>query len=475
MILALALTPAVAPVMVGCGGGWPAKGKVATARSGIDRRVLTEAEIAALLNDNPTALARREKERKEAIAEARAAANEGQGGGPVDDGAPEVDVLALMKQAQEAHEAGDWPRATKYAREVLEHDPKGYPYAHVILGDVHLAAKDYPAALERYQRAIELDDKDGWAVQRAAEALRKMGKVDAARSMLREFVGKHPDADADTWDALAWMELEAGDLSRAEAAFKGALAASNGQDAEAWYGLALIAARRRDPAATERALRALFDLQPERRIVLERDPTFFRMRIHPGVRALFSPERMAEAKVAAEKKKANEKTGGGGDAAAAAAALAGTKLSIPGGPETILAETVRFDYDSAKIRGESKVVLDEIANFLKAQGIEFVEITGHADRRGDEGYNVKLSELRARAVRDALVARGLPAAKLRVRGYGIYCPLDDGDGEEAFARNRRVQFAIGAGGKVLGEELTCTERLRRWLKPGSRVKLVATK
>jgi hypothetical protein len=64
---------------------------------------------------------------------------------------------------------------------------------------------------------------------------------------------------------------------------------------------------------------------------------------------------------------------------------------------------------------------------------------------------------------------------LKAKGYGVYCPLDDGDDESAYAKNRRVQFAIGAGGKVMGEELACQERMKKWLKPGSSVKLTASK
>jgi outer membrane protein OmpA-like peptidoglycan-associated protein len=236
----------------------------------------------------------------------------------------------------------------------------------------------------------------------------------------------------------------------------------------------MIAARRGDPKATEKALTALFDLEPERRLVIERDPTFFRMRIHGNVAALFSAKKMADAKVAAEKKKKGEKVEGKGTLLASTSPS--TKLSVPGGPEKTIGEQIHFDFDSAAITADSKATLDEIATFLKSQkGLEYVEITGHADRRGEEAYNIKLSSERAEAVRTALVSRGVPASMLKTKGYGIYCPLDDGDDESAFAKNRRVQFAISAGGKIVGEELTCNERMRKWLKPGAAVKLTASK
>ncbi len=457
-----ALWPAVAPlafVLTGCASSaWPEKGPVAPRTSGVDRKVVDKGELAALLNDNPMSLARRAKEG------AAGSAVAAQGGGPGGaDGAdvPAPDAGPIMKKAVAALEARDFAEADKLAREVIAIDPKGYPYAYVILGDVALESRDYAAALENYKKAMELDPKDGWAAQRAATALQKQKKPLEARALLRKFTDQNPDTDADTWDALGWMEMELGDTKKAEHAFNEALRVSEGRDAEAWYGLALIYAQRQDAKGTEKALAALFALQPERRLVIERDPTFFRMRIHGNVAALFSPKLMAEAKVAAEKKKKGE-----------VVASTGTKLTVPGGAEKSFLDQIRFDFDSAKIRPESMALVDEVASFLKSQkGLEFVEITGHADRRGDEKYNITLSEKRALAVREALVLRGVPLAILRTRGYGVYCPLDDGEGEAAFAKNRRVQFAIGASGKVLGDELTCQERMRKWLKPTSSAKL----
>jgi outer membrane protein OmpA-like peptidoglycan-associated protein len=459
---ALRIAPLLA-VLVGCSSGaaWPSKGPVSPKTGGIDRKVVNKDELAALLNDNPVSVARRKKDRADEALAKKDGSPSDTGGGPV-----EVDAGPIMKKAVEALEAKDYANALKYAKEVIAIDPKGYPYAYVILGDVNLeSTKDYEKALEHYKHAMELDPKDGWAAQRAAQAYLKLKKPLEARATLRKFTTDNPDTDADTWDALAWMEMEQGDSKKAEHAFNEALRVSDGKDAEAWYGLALIYARRQDAKGVEKALAALFALQPERRLVIERDPTFFRMRINPAVAALFSPKLMADAKLAAEKKKKGE---------VVASTNPGTKLTVPGGGEKSFMEQVHFDFDSAKIKPESKQLLDEVAAFLKEQkSLEFVEITGHADRRGDEKYNITLSESRASAVREALVLRGVSATLLKTKGYGVYCPLDDGDDETAFAKNRRVQFAIGAAGNVLGDELTCTERMRKWLKPEG--KLISVK
>lgn len=462
-----------APVLVllsacaaqGCASGasWPGKGPVAAKSEGIDRKVVNKDELAALLNDNPTSLARRAKD----VADSALASK---GGGPNGtdgpDAPPGPDAGPIMKKAVAALEAKDYADADKLAREVIAIDPKGYGYAYVILGDVALeSTRDYATALTHYKKAMELDPKDGWAAQRAAQALMKLKKPQEARALLRKFTEQNPDTDADTWDSLAWMEMELGDTPKAEHAFKQALRVSQNKDPEAWYGLALIYAQRNDAAGVEKALAALFELQPERRLVIERDPTFFRARINPKVAALFSPKLMADSKVAAEKKKKGE------------VVATGTKLTVPGGPEKSFLEQIHFDFDSAKINKDSSALLDQVATFLKEQkNLEFVEITGHADRRGDEKYNITLSEKRASAVRDALAQRGVSATIIKTKGYGVYCPLDDGDGEAAFAKNRRVQFAIGASGKVLGDEMTCQERMRKWLKPdGPSSKLISVK
>jgi outer membrane protein OmpA-like peptidoglycan-associated protein len=444
----------IAPLLaalVGCSSAtWPAKGPVAAKTAGIDRKVVSKERLAELLNDNPTAVARRAKDGPNDTAIAKGPSVTGGGSNADADAAP------IMKKAVEALENKDYANAEKYAKEVIAIDDKGYPYAFVILGDVALeSSKDYDKALENYKHAMELDPKDGWAAQRTAHAYVKLKKPLEARATLRKFTTENPDTDADTWDALAWMEMEQGDWKRAEHAFNEALRVSDGKDAEAWYGLSLIYARRQDAKGVEKALNALFALQPDRRLVIERDPTFFRMRLHPSIAALFSPKLMADAKVAAEKKKKGEPV-----------ASIGTKLTVPGGGEKSFTEQIHFDFDSAKIKPESKQLLDDVAGFLKDQkNLEFVEITGHADRRGDEKYNITLSESRAAAVRSALIMRGVSASLLKTKGYGVYCPLDDGDDESAFAKNRRVQFAISASGKLLGDELTCQERMRKWLKP----------
>jgi tetratricopeptide (TPR) repeat protein len=205
----LALFPSVFVVAfaVGCASsGVPPKGSVSPKSGGIDRKVVDKDELAALLNDNPTSLARRAKDgASDPNGEAVAKGDDGQGGGPeasAEEPAP-PDPAPIMQKAQAALEAKDYANAQKYAQQVIDMDPKGYPYAYVILGDVALEQKKYEQALAYYKKAIELDPKDGWAAQRAAQVLDKMGKKAEARGILRKHVMANDKVDADTWDALA--------------------------------------------------------------------------------------------------------------------------------------------------------------------------------------------------------------------------------------------------------------------------------
>lgn len=102
---------------------------------------------------------------------------------------------------------------------------------------------------------------------------------------------------------------------------------------------------------------------------------------------------------------------------------------------------VFFDFDKSELRPESHVELDKLADFLKGSSIR-VEIGGHTDDQGTDEYNDRLSESRAKAVRDYLVARGIPADRLEYKGYGKRKPVADNSSETGRAANRRTEFKI---------------------------------
>ncbi|MEE2964738.1 MAG: OmpA family protein [Acidobacteriota bacterium] len=103
---------------------------------------------------------------------------------------------------------------------------------------------------------------------------------------------------------------------------------------------------------------------------------------------------------------------------------------------------LKFDFDQAELRPESRELLSRIAGILFTATDSAITITGHTDTRGEVEYNQELSERRARAVADYLIAAGLPADLFTVEGLGMSQLVDPGDTTEAHSKNRRVELGI---------------------------------
>lgn len=101
---------------------------------------------------------------------------------------------------------------------------------------------------------------------------------------------------------------------------------------------------------------------------------------------------------------------------------------------------VRFAFDSADILPAARPQLDAVAEGIKLLAPEStVTVEGHTDGVGDDAYNLKLSRLRAHAVRDYLVQRhGIEPTRLKTVAYGEGRPIEGSDPNAAV--NRRVQF-----------------------------------
>jgi len=127
-----------------------------------------------------------------------------------------------------------------------------------------------------------------------------------------------------------------------------------------------------------------------------------------------------------------------GGEGATSADLAGRTGSGEGGP---LAD-VHFAYDSSALSDEARATLEKHAVWLQSHRNVKVTIEGNCDDRGTVDYNLALSEQRARAAYDYLVSLGVAAARLRTVSYGKERPLDPGNTEEAWARNRRDHFTV---------------------------------
>lgn len=110
--------------------------------------------------------------------------------------------------------------------------------------------------------------------------------------------------------------------------------------------------------------------------------------------------------------------------------------------QTLMLRGISFENDAAILTAESRTILDDVANSLKSQPNVRVEIGGHTDSVGNDSYNHMLSQERAEAVRQYLIARGVEADRLIAMGYGEFKPLASNDTPEGREQNRRVEFKL---------------------------------
>ena len=101
---------------------------------------------------------------------------------------------------------------------------------------------------------------------------------------------------------------------------------------------------------------------------------------------------------------------------------------------------ILFDTGKATLQPASDEPLNEVLKLLQQDDSLKVVIEGHTDNVGAAATNQALSEKRAQAVRDWLVAKGIAANRLTAKGYGATKPLADNSTEEGRAKNRRVEL-----------------------------------
>jgi peptidoglycan-associated lipoprotein len=103
---------------------------------------------------------------------------------------------------------------------------------------------------------------------------------------------------------------------------------------------------------------------------------------------------------------------------------------------------VYFAYDSAVVGQAYDDMLQTLADYMKSHGNYSLTVNGHCDDRGSEEYNRALSERRALAVKDAIIAFGAPADRINTVGYGEERAAAPGTSAEAYAANRRAEFDV---------------------------------
>jgi peptidoglycan-associated lipoprotein len=130
-------------------------------------------------------------------------------------------------------------------------------------------------------------------------------------------------------------------------------------------------------------------------------------------------------------------TGGGGAVTPPPAASTGIR---PGSEQDLVAnvgDRVWFAYDKSVVTPEGRQVLEKQADWLKKYPNVTVTVEGHCDERGTREYNLALGERRATAVKNVLVALGIPANRVSTISYGKERPAVVGSNEAAWAQNRR--------------------------------------
>ena len=103
---------------------------------------------------------------------------------------------------------------------------------------------------------------------------------------------------------------------------------------------------------------------------------------------------------------------------------------------------IRFESGRATIDLDSAGLLDRLIETALRCPSANIEIAGHTDADGEDGFNQALSEKRAQAVTDFLVKAGLPAERFTAMGYGSTQPVASNDTDEGKAQNRRIDFVV---------------------------------
>lgn len=103
---------------------------------------------------------------------------------------------------------------------------------------------------------------------------------------------------------------------------------------------------------------------------------------------------------------------------------------------------VYFNFDDATLNSDARLVLKQKVDWLRENPGASVLIEGHCDERGTAEYNIALGQRRAQSVKMFLMNAGISDSRLSTISYGEERPVDFGNNESAWAKNRRAHFKI---------------------------------
>jgi outer membrane protein OmpA-like peptidoglycan-associated protein len=111
-------------------------------------------------------------------------------------------------------------------------------------------------------------------------------------------------------------------------------------------------------------------------------------------------------------------------------------------PTAFALERVTFEPASDRLTADANRTVDDLAAILKAYPSARVRLEGHTDNTGDAAENMGLSRERADAVKAALTARGVDAARIEAAGFGQERPVASNATEDGRAQNRRLELVV---------------------------------
>ena len=282
-------------------------------------------------------------------------------------------------------------------------------------------------------------------------------KKQAARAQLERAQAAYLQAQADP-SVQTYAQLRLGDAQRA------LKAAEEAKDSEERMHLGYLAERKAQlasvTAATAKTEQSTEQLRRETSEVLlqKRDRELKAARIETDTRAREAEQwrRVAESRAGGAEAKAPPADQGRkpDDAEAKALAaeharatalaneLASLKAQQTNRGMVLTVGDVLFAPSKAEVGPGAQRSIDKLADFLKAYPQRNVLIEGFTDNLGDESFNIKLSQQRADAVRDLLVARGVAPQRIQTKGYGPKFPVVDNDSAAGRQQNRRVEVLV---------------------------------
>ena len=106
----------------------------------------------------------------------------------------------------------------------------------------------------------------------------------------------------------------------------------------------------------------------------------------------------------------------------------------------VIRQQIFFAFNRAVIQSQSFGILDTVAQVMRDFPDISIEVQGHTDSRGNDAFNMRLSQQRADAVRQYLIQQGIAESRLSSHGYGETQPIESNATNEGRGLNRRVEF-----------------------------------